>query len=439
MAHINDKETTDASPAVRSSATLIDNIVDYGWGLWLTLPAIVTFLIAPPIKPLYLTQQDNGGADSVKLTSPLLNALLMVIIWSGLGLALMSVVQRNLDFRRATRFAALAAPIMLIIPISILPTPSARDIVIILHAWLVFVLAIVNISDTRQDSRILRLLTAVAVVGAANLALVIADGNFIYGRLMGRAGPNFWGMTSVLTIFAALVLKPTWLRWGVIGLAAVALLMTQNRTSLLGATAGAAVISTIAFLKAPRRTQINLAIAGTLGLIALSLVAPYVADHVLLLNDPRRGLDSHGTGRFYAWAQAAALFEQHPWLGVGYRRHEAFISAASSAHNAYVATLADMGLAGLLGYLLLLLSALSVGVLRLWRSPTRELHALVGLIVCYATQGLFETRGLAFANNYSLAFFMALAWVLRTEPAPARSLSARNTDSASRALNAAAP
>jgi O-antigen ligase len=417
MARTTDEDRAGgASEDGAPSATFIERVVDYGWGVWLTLPAVVTFLIAPPIKPLYLMQHDVSGADSVKLTSPLLNALLMVIIWAGLALALMAVVQRSLDFRRARWFAALAIPIMLIIPISILPTPSVRDMVVILNAWLVFVLAIVNISDIRDDARIVRLLSAVAIVGAATLVLVIADGNFVYGRLMGRAGPNFWGMTSVLTIFAALVLRPAWLRWGVIVLAAATLLMTQNRTSLLGAVAGAAVLFAIAFLKAPRRTQINLAIVAALGLIALILVAPYVADHVLLLNDPRRGLDSHGTGRFYAWAQAVALFEQHPWLGVGYRRHEAFISAASSAHNAYVATLADMGLAGLLGYLLLLLSALVAGLRQLWRSPTRELYALVGLIVCYATQGLFETRGLAFANNYSLAFFMALAWVLRVAP-----------------------
>lgn len=391
-------------------------LVDFGWGVWLTLPPIVTFLIAPPIKPLYLMQHEGAGADSVKLTSPLLNALLMAIIWSGLGLALMALVQRSLDFRRARRFAALAVPIMLIIPLSILPTPAVRDMVVILNAWLVFVLAIVNISDLRDDERIVRMLSAVALVGAATLALVVADGNFIYGRLMGRAGPNFWGMTSVLTIFAALALRPAWLKWGVIALATATLLMTQNRTSLMGAVAGGAVISAIAFLKAPRRLQLNLIILIALGMVALALVAPYVAEHVLLLNDPRRGLDSHGTGRFYAWAQAFALFEQHPWLGVGYRRHETFISAASSAHNAYVATLADMGLAGLLGYLLLLGSALSVGLKRLWRTPTREGYALVGLVICYATQGLFETRGLAFANNYSLAFFMALAWLLRVAP-----------------------
>jgi O-antigen ligase len=417
MARMTDDDLASAAPAAaKPSTSVMERVVDFGWGAWLTLPAIVTFLIAPPIKPLYLMQYDVNGADSVKLTSPLLNALLMVIIWAGLALALMAVAQRSLDFRRARRFAALAVPIMLIIPISILPTPSVRDMVVILNAWLVFVLAIVNISDTRADARIVRMLSAVAIIGAATLVLVIADGNFVYGRLMGRAGPNFWGMTSVLTIFAALVLRPAWLKWSVIGLATAALLMTQNRTSLLGAVSGAAVIFAVAFLKAPRRTQIQLAIGVTLGLIVLALIAPYVADHVLLLNDPRRGLESHGTGRFYAWAQALAVFEQSPWLGVGYRRHEAFISAASSAHNAYVATLADMGLAGLLGYLLLLLSALAAGLRQLWRSPTRELYALVGLIVCYATQGLFETRGLAFANNYSLAFFMALAWVLRVAP-----------------------
>ena len=122
------------------------------------------------------------------------------------------------------------------------------------------------------------------------------------------------------------------------------------------------------------------------------------------LDDPYRGLSSGSSGRDELWRAAMALWWNHPWFGVGFRMHEAYLPANFSAHNAYLAMLADTGVFGLLWYLALMAMAW-IGMFRLKDARTR--HLAIGLIVSYTFVGLFERRAINGANPMSLLFLMA--------------------------------
>jgi O-antigen ligase len=145
---------------------------------------------------------------------------------------------------------------------------------------------------------------------------------------------------------------------------------------------------------------------------------PIIINKVLMFNDPRRGIDSGATGREAAWKQAIQVFEQHPMLGVGYRHHEEYITAATSAHQAYLAAAADMGIIGLMLYLGFLAAGISAGMYKTLVHRSKAYAALTAMLLGYAAQGLFEQRGLNFANSVSIMMIVAVALTTRIELEP---------------------
>ena len=378
------------------------------WGVWLASLPLITFIASPRRSPIYMYE----GVDT-RETTPLISALTAIAVLAGALPAIITFTSYRLSLVKVWRFALGAMPIFFVLQLSLLQKPEATDLASIILGLAVFSLAALNAADDADESRIRAMLGAFAVVQTLLMVWVVADGNFLWGRLMGRVGPNFWGATAFYTLFPALILRPRWLKAAVIVWAVVILYLSQNRSSMVAAAAGFLVVFVLAYLNANPAKRARLAWMALFGGAALVLLSPLLAEKILLLEDPRRGLDSGGTGRVAAWGQAWTVFVQHPWLGVGYRHHEHYISAASSAHNAYLATLADMGVIGFGAYLLLLVLGLAGGVANSLRSKSPVDLAFTGFVAGYAVQGMLEKRALNFGNAGSILFIFAIAWLMR--------------------------
>jgi O-antigen ligase len=138
-----------------------------------------------------------------------------------------------------------------------------------------------------------------------------------------------------------------------------------------------------------------------------------ILDHVFKLSDRSRGVGTGATGRVEAWMQTLSLILDHPFFGVGHRRHQTLITAASSAHNAYLTVAAELGLVGLTAYLLLVGGATFLAIRQaiVLRSP---LHAAcAAYMVSFMVSGLVERHALNTGNAYSMVMLLVCAWMFR--------------------------
>src|SRR4051794_1470599 len=221
---------------------------------------------------------------------------------------------------------------------------------------LAFSMAVTALMYTERNERML--LLAMGLYGAVAcgvMAIVIHDGDFVWGRLYGRANPNYWGLIALSAGLCGFCLRPLALRIGVIGFSMTVLYLASSRGSIL-AFVGAVLYLAGMSIMAPGGIRVRtllMGLAGTIvaGSLSFGLAEPairFVSDDVLLLNDPYRGVNSGFSGRSEAWELSLNLLAAAPVLGYGYRQHEKLIAAEStvlgagnSTHNAYLAVLLD--------------------------------------------------------------------------------------------------
>jgi len=398
-----DQTTTDAAPGLGRSYWLA-----FSWGAWPALIPLFTFLLSPARHALF--EYEFASADT-RIVPGSVRLAATLILLLGMGPALLSALQARMDWRRMLPFLALSAPLLLIIPLSLFQKAELTHVPLVglvLYAFGVIAMFSAYIGDDMAKLRA-AFTGYVALHVLAILMMFVMDPNFIYGRMIGRIGPNYWGSVALYTALVGLALRPAWLRVAAVALGTLVIVMCQNRTSLIGLSAGGGTVAVLAFIAGDSRTRIRLAFGVMAALLVLVLAAPFLAEKVFLVDNARRGIGSGGTGRFDAWVEAYQIFETHPLLGVGYRQHERLIASASSAHNAYLATLADMGVFGILSYLLFLLASLSKAILSAVRTARWEIMCLAGIIAAYAAQGFFEQRAINLANSSSLVVIMAIA------------------------------
>jgi O-antigen ligase len=384
------------------------------WGLWLGLSPLILFLEAPPRLPVWL----YGTVDTrLETSESQLTTLALVVL--GIVPAAATLLHSRARPAQALPIFALAMLILSIITLSLLGTDSAGDVAMPLLGLFVFGLAIVLASaDVREDGFIRNMLVGYAVMHAVAALAAIIDGNFLYGRLMGRLGPNFWGSVCAYGLLAATVARQRWLFILLLAIDLVTLLLAQNRTAMFAAIAGGGLLILLAYRRAGLVGRLWMWLTGAATGIVLLFAMPLLLHKVFMIDDPRRGLDSGGTGRAEAWQQALDVFERNPLLGVGYRHHEHYITAASSAHQAYLATAADMGVIGLLAYLLFLAAGIGAGLYKAVVLRSQVHAALTAIIVGYAVQGFAEQRAINFANSISLMVLMAVALVTKVGVGP---------------------
>jgi O-antigen ligase len=406
-----------AQPLPLSTAGAVDGgrwkfIVPALWGAWVALTPIASFIASPARQPIYLYE----SVDTRSLGPAVLAATYAVLALGVIPLIATLLTQR-MQPTRALPFLAVALPILIMISASLLGSTSSRDVVIIASGTYMFGLIAVFVAQESDETLIYPFLIAVAVVHTLSILVAFADGNFVLGRFQGRIGSNFWGSIGAFSLLAGLIAQRWWTRGAIALVCLAAILLGQNRSSLISLIAGGGLIALVAFINAGRERRLLYAALGLLAGIALVFLLPTLLDKVFLVSDVRRGIASGGTGRSVAWAEALNVFLAHPLMGVGYRHHEQFIAVASSAHQAYLATLADMGLFGLFAYILFIFSALAVGFVQAVRYRSWPLTVLTGIVFAYATQGFFEQRAINFANSVSLLMLFSVALILRPRPA----------------------
>ncbi len=245
-------------------------------------------------------------------------------------------------------------------------------------------------------------------------------GKYLWGRLIeGNLESNAWGLMGLSVGIAAFAHRSRLLGAFCLGAACLTIYDASSRSSIVGLTLAALVIGVRYMFELRNRRLIGAFVVITVILAFVMVAVPVLRDYtsdffvnLFKLDDPYRGLSSGSSGRDELWRAAMALWWSHPWFGVGFRMHEAYLPANFSAHNAYLAMLADTGVFGLVWYLALMAMAW-IGMFRLKDARTR--HLAIGLIVSYTFIGLFDRRAINGANPMSLIFLMAAMAILRDE------------------------
>jgi O-antigen ligase len=407
-----------ASPGKGSSglAGLLpgDSLQGALWGMWLGCGPLILFLGAPARIPIYL----YGQVDT-RLETPQAKALTILVILLGLVPALATLIGSRLRPAQALPFLAIATMILFTITLSLMGTHDRADVVKPLLGLYVFGLVVLLASaETRDEAFLHNLLVGYAAIHAFAAVVALIDGNFLYGRFMGRLGPNYWGSVCAYGLLAATVARHRLLFVVLAAIDLFTLLASQNRTAMLALIVGGTLLMVLAYIRSGVIGRLWIWLMVLAGSVALLFAMPTLLSKVFMVDDPRRGLDSGGTGRAIAWKEAWALFEQHPLFGVGYRHHEQYITAASSAHQAYLATAADMGVIGLLVFLIFLLAGLCTAIHKAVVHRSRAYAAIAALLLGYAVQGFAEQRAINFANSVSLMMIIAVALATRLSLPP---------------------
>lgn len=223
---------------------------------------------------------------------------------------------------------------------SILPDTSLRRAVAMVLT-VVFALHLVLRFDARELLRILAVAMLIflavswlAVGMAPGLAITSGETTNI-GAWRGLYGQkNGFGQGCALALILFFFLRlglPEWRRIAVLAilLAGIALLMSQSRSSWLGAMAGVAAGYLVYRFLARQRFSLTVkSLALAVSVIAAFLGLILVADLLLAAI----GRDWTFSNRFLIWEAAIAEGLKHPWLGAGYG---AFWSEARIANVAY--------------------------------------------------------------------------------------------------------
>jgi O-antigen ligase len=168
--------------------------------------------------------------------------------------------------------------------------------------------------------------------------------------------PNDLGLTLALAIPIILYLmiwsRRSWtaalMHWMQLGLCVIAILLTGSRGSLL-AVAPALMILPLTVLRLPHWQRVLAFSVSTATLVSALAVIP----RETWLRFFRLGLElTEGTMtlRTRIWAASAALFRDHPFLGVGAAAHATaaakILGRPLVAHNTFLSALVELGVVG---------------------------------------------------------------------------------------------
>jgi O-Antigen ligase len=289
-------------------------------------------------------------------------------------------------------------------------------------ALVMFVTLITTIEMNVQAHRILRL--ALLTV-SCSLALLFVFASIVtpvwyWGRLAPNGmQPNWWGEVLFVVVFGGAFASSLVLRYGLWALALVALFLVQSRGSLLAALF---LITAITLAGMRSRTVIAIAVACTIGVTLdvfvfdtrlSSAVGDFVADDVLLLNDPYRGLGTGASGRDITLDFGLELFVEHPLAGVGFGRSGDLASevGGKSIHNGYLALLADLG-----APLFAIPAIIMIGAA--WLSVARKDWESFGMIVSFMFGFLLWSPRAINMSLPTMLFwaFVARSWILPLRP-----------------------
>lgn len=410
----------EATSAPVASAKSVGTLTGALMGLWIGIIPFVDLMHRPKIGV------GIKAFSQSREVSPALAAALLMVVLAGAIPALVAALGSGLDFRRAKYFAFGILGLSLSIPLSYLALYDLKDAAYVAIVYYVFLCMILLISADVDNEALLRsFFTSLIIVNCISMVTVLIDHDFAWGRLMGRTAPNYWGAIAQTTLIAVIAMRGWLLRGGAIALSLYVLSCTQSRGSMLALVVAYAGVAGVLFFVLRGKAWLWLFL-GLLVLVAVIVSGDYVANDLMMLSDPLRGVGSGATGRARAWIETWNLFAAHPWVGVGYRQHEQYLLSDSSAHNGYLATLAETGILGFIAYIIFLFGALFLACAKVIRKPTAPRIACMAFILAYVFTGLVERVGLNTGNLYSLVLIVlaALAWRLDGDADEASTVSA---------------
>lgn len=371
-----------------------------------------------PFADLALRPRLGGMAHNIAAArdaSPQLAAALIAIILSAIVPIFAGALFLGVDFRRAKYLAASVLILCIAIPLSYFQQGELKDALYVVLIYYVFgVFALMISTNVDADETIESLFTWLAAIHAVAMVAVLIDHDFAWGRLLGRTAPNYWGALAQTSLYACIAMRGWILRTIVIILSLTVLYYSQSRGVMISMAVTFAI--TAVLFSRSGRASVWLWLAVALGIVlGLALGSDFIFNRLLWLSDSARGLGSGFTGRADAWRETWNLFVQHPWVGVGYRQHEQYLTSETSAHQAYLATLAETGIIGFVGYLIFLFGAVALALAKAWNSPTRARLATAAFLTSYAIIGVTERAALNTGTTFSLLMIFLAAWAWRED------------------------
>ena len=202
-------------------------------------------------------------------------------------------------------------------------------------------------------------------------------------------------------------------------MAGFSLYATGSRASLVALVVSGIIVAFVRCNSARKYFRVASTLAGIFTIIILIPQArDFVADNILKLEDPYRGIGTGFTGRTYAWSYALQLWWDRPIFGYGVRMSddlykESFLEvmSISSPHNGYLSMLVDMGLVGSSIYLAGLAWA-TARAFRGTRQNARVYGALLWFLLWYSIATVFERFAINVGNSSSILLLFTIFWML---------------------------
>ncbi len=414
-------------------------------------------LIARPVIPVYGDFTD------------------ILLFWSDiaivltLGLWLASLLAQPRPLTVGPRL--LAWPIAGLIGVACLGVPFAGDVALAAdNAIRLLVLAVLGLYEVNEIGSLRRLWAPVAIMVA--IQAIIGIGQVLGQHSLGLAGLGEWllapnlGVSVVTTIDGTRILRAfglsdhpnilggllaaglillaavrpggsarvRLLQLGIVGMAAVALLLTFSRGAWLALIVGAAVVVAMLSWSGSRSALRNLALAGVVG--ALS-VAPFALAYLPALAARTDAVGPISTEvRSIAERGATAelttqVFAAHPITGVGlgglplaqHALEPAFADAYQPASFVLLDAAAETGIVGGALYLVIL----SVPWLATWRARTRwtpDLAVASGVLAVITVVGFFDYYTWTYPAGRIWAWLALALWAVAYQSATARRIDA---------------
>lgn len=290
-----------------------------------------------------------------------------------------------------------------------------EDLVNVFNVLFIFLIGIM-VASTLDTSLIPRIAGAYALIMAPYLLYINLTGERVWGRLSAGTQPNVWGLYALTVAIGAFALNRRILQFGCLAVTFLTMYNAQTRGSMF-ALLPVLFIFVYHWYAYEKKIDFTWKMLATyVGIVAAFCVVAFYADviinDILHLNDPHRGLGTGATGRDEAWGEALRLWYGSPFLGVGFRKHEALMVFTDlSAHNAYLAMLADTGFIGFLTYM----AFLTASIICAFRSVSDNKLRLffIAAILAYSFTGMFERRAINVGNSFSITFIFCCLFVLR--------------------------
>ena len=246
---------------------------------------------------------------------------------------------------------------------------------------------------------------------------VIRTSANVWGRLEPAAlTMNYAAMMGIVAFLGALAARSIIFTPILAVLPIYTMVMMQSRGSMI-ATSLATIIIAICWVWEHRSRKMLkqaglLTVFGGIACFGAALagfnIFEMIGDeinHVLMLDDSNRGVDSGGSGRSDLWAAAYNLWATHPVFGVGFKGHTQFMPGNMLAHNAFLGLLADNGLVGLLGYMMMSIGTCICLIRRGFKGVTMFGYR-AAILFPYFVYGMVESRAFSFGNTYSVLFLL---------------------------------